>query len=160
VYQRKYFIYFGVEKAILSSYAEGQFPAVRAMPNARAKDDIWNGKLVKRMDEQHLGGELLQEEDAIAADGSPAKLRECGLLDVGFDGAQIWNHKQYSMGFLVMRYWDVPFEIRGKAAFTMLLGLYPEDVKQGKMQDIFMAPFVEEMHKLGTEGMWVNDSYL
>ncbi len=42
----------------------------------------------------------------------------------------------------------------------MLLGLYPEDVKQGKMQDIFMAPFVEEMHKFGTEGMWVNDSFL
>jgi len=161
VYPRKYFIYFGVEKAILSSYAEGQFPAVRAMPNARAKDDIWNGELVKRMNaHEHLGGELLQEEDVIAADGSPAKLRKCGLLDVGFDGAQIWNHKQYSMGFLVMRYWDVPFEIRGKAAFTMLLGLYPEDVKQGKMQDIFMAPFVEEMLKLGTEGMWVYDSYL
>jgi hypothetical protein len=60
VYPRKYFIYFGVEKAILSSYAEGQFPAVRAMPNARAKDDIWNGELVKRMNAQHLGGELLQ----------------------------------------------------------------------------------------------------
>ncbi len=42
----------------------------------------------------------------------------------------------------------------------MLLGLYPEDVKQGKMQDIFMAPLVEEMLKLGTEGMWVYDSYL
>jgi|TARA_B110000238_G_scaffold198007_1_gene241751 hypothetical protein len=103
VYPRKYFIYFGVEKAILSSYAEGQFPALQAQPNARAKDDIWNGELVKRMSANHLEGELLQAEDVTAFDGSQAKLRKCGLLDVGFDGAQIWNHKVYSMGFFVMR---------------------------------------------------------
>ncbi len=51
----------------------------------------------------------MQEEEAIAADGSPAKLRMCGLLDVGFDGAQTWNHKQYSMGFLVMRFLGCTF---------------------------------------------------
>ena len=93
-------------------------------------------------------------------DGSRAKLRKCGLLDVGFDGAHLWTHKQYSMDFFVMRYWDVPFEVRGKSAFTMLLGLYPQSVKQGKMQDVFLQPFVEEMHELGKDGVEVFDPYL
>jgi len=160
VYPKAYFIYFGVKKAILASYATGQLAALRAQPNARTRDDIWNGKLVKRLNEEHLGGELLHEEDVTAVDGSRAKLRKCGLLDVGFDGAKLWTHKQYSMDFFVMRYWDVPFEVRGKTAFTMLLGLYPQSVKQGKMQDIFMAPFVEEMQKLGSEGVSVYDPFL
>jgi len=38
--------------------------------------------------------------------------------------------------------------------------LYPQSVKQGKMQDIFMAPFVEEMQKLGSEGVSVYDPFL
>jgi hypothetical protein len=57
------------------------------------------------------------------------------------------------MDFFVMRYWDVPFEVRGKSAFTMLLGLYPQSVKQGKMQDVFLQPFVEEMQELGKDGV-------
>ena len=161
VYPRAYFIYFGVKKAILSSYAAGELPALRAQPNARVRDDIWGGELVKRMDaSRYINGQLLKEEDVKAVDGSRAKLRKCGLLDVGFDGAHLWTHKQYSMDFFVMRYWDVPFEVRGKSAFTMLLGLYPQSVKQGKMQDVFLQPFVEEMHELGKDGVEVFDPYL
>lgn len=161
VYPRAYFIYFGVKKAILSSYAAGELPALRAQPNARVRDDIWGGELVKRMNaSQYINGQLLKEEDVKLTDGSRAKLRKCGLLDVGFDGAHLWTHKQYSMDFFVMRYWDVPFEVRGKSAFTMLLGLYPQSVKQGKMQDVFLQPFVEEMHELGKDGVEVFDPYL
>jgi hypothetical protein len=109
---------------------------------------------------QYINGQLLKEEDVKAVDGSRAKLRKCGLLDVGFDGAHLWTHKQYSMDFFVMRYWDVPFEVRGKSAFTMLLGLYPQSVKQGKMQDVFLQPFVEEMQELGKDGVEVFDPYL
>ena len=161
VYPRAYFIYFGVKKAILSSYAAGELPTLRAQPNARVRDDIWGGELVKRMNaSQYINGQLLKEEDVKLTDGSRAKLRKCGLLDVGFDGAHLWTHKQYSMDFFVMRYWDVPFEVRGKSAFTMLLGLYPQSVKQGKMQDVFLQPFVEEMHELGKDGVEVFDPYL
>ena len=161
VYPRAYFISFGVKKAILSSYAARELPALRAQPNARVRDDIWGGELVKRMDaSRYINGQLLKEEDVKAVDGSRAKLRKCGLLDVGFDGAHLWTHKQYSMDFFVMRYWDVPFEVRGKSAFTMLLGLYPQSVKQGKMQDVFLQPFVEEMQKLGKDGVEVFDPHL
>ena len=161
VYPRAYFIYFGVKKAILSSYAARELPALRAQPNARVRDDIWGGELVKRMNaSQYINGQLLKEEDVKLTDGSRAKLRKCGLLDVGFDGAHLWTHKQYSMDFFVMRYWDVPFEVRGKSAFTMLLGLYPQSVKQGKMQDVFLQPFVEEMDELGKDGVEVFDPYL
>jgi hypothetical protein len=41
-----------------------------------------------------------------------------------------------------------------------LLGLYPQSVKQGKMQDVFLQPFVEEMHELGKDGVEVFDPYL
>jgi hypothetical protein len=95
VYPRAYFIYFGVKKAILSSYAARELPALRAQPNARVRDDIWGGELVKRMDaSRDINGQLLKEEDVKAVDGSRAKLRKCGLLDVGFDGAHLWTHKQ------------------------------------------------------------------
>ena len=38
VYPKAYFIYFGVKKAILASYATGQLAALRAQPNARTRD--------------------------------------------------------------------------------------------------------------------------
>ena len=95
--------YFGVKKAILSSYSAGELPTLRAQPNARVRDDIWGGELVKRMDaSRYINGQLLKEEGVKAVDGSRAKLRKCGLLDVGFDGAHLWTHKQYSMDFFVM----------------------------------------------------------
>ena len=76
---------------------------------------------MKRMDSEHLDGQLLHEEDVVAIDGCPAKLRTGGLLDLGFDGAKLSLHKQDSMGFLVMRHWDVPLEVRNKKLHSLLL---------------------------------------
>ena len=82
------------------------------------------------------------------------------MLDVGFDGAKIWLNKQFSTGFLVMRPWDVPYEVRGKADFTSLLAVYREEPKSGGLQDLFLEPFVKEMESLCTVGMEVDDPHL
>ena len=59
-----------------------------------------------------------------------------------------------------MQYWDVPFEVRGKAAFPSTLALFPEDPKKGGLQDLFLTPLIEEMKKLATAGVTVHDPYI
>jgi hypothetical protein len=159
-YPRKYFFFFGVEKALRSWFARDRFCSLRAGHNARNRRDIWTGEYVKRMNDciEIDGSKLLAEQDV---QSPPGLLRENGLLDIGFDGAQIWNRRVYSVTFMVARPWDIPYEDRGKAEFTKLIGIIPGP-NEGTFEQnrtTFMRPFVEEMQLLGREGITINDTY-
>jgi len=157
VYPRYYFLYFGVERAIRHLYANSEFPSLRASALARSRDDIWSGELVRRMDEQ-LGGKLLAEQSVVARDGQKVFLRKAGLLDVGYDGAQVWQHKKHGVGFLLARLWDVPFEVRGKEQFTHLICLIPgpKEPDYWALQKIFLVPLINELTDLAQEGITGN----
>ena len=105
---------------------------------------------------------LLAEESVLAKDGTSACLRKCGLIDIGYDGAQVWQHKQHGVGFLVMRLWDVPLEVRGKEKFTHLLSLIPgpKEPNSHMLQNIFMVPLISELKSIARNGIEVYDPYL
>jgi hypothetical protein len=161
----KFFFYFGVEMAIKDMFASTDFARLRAWQGARSQDDIWTSTLVKEMDEKSDGKILAENEVKVSSpDGieETAFLRDRCLIDLGYDGAKIWNHITHSTGFLAMRTLDVPFWQRGKKDNVRLLALFPgpKEPDSDGMKKIFMQPFVEEMEKLERVGFKVDDKYL
>lgn len=161
----KFFFYFGVEMAIRDMFASTDFARLRAWKGARSQDDIWTSTLVKEMDDKS-GGKILAEKEVKVSspDGieETAYLRDRCLIDLGYDGAKIWNHITHSTGFLALRTLDVPFWQRGKKDNVRLLALFPgpKEPDSDGMKKIFMQPFVDEMEKLERVGFKVYDKYL
>ena len=170
---QKYFFYFGVENAFRDLFAQTDFPRWKAWKETREQDDIWKGKLVKRMDrsmggyldeqENYVPGELLQEEEvSVPRSEEKAYLRKSSLIDFGYDGAKLWMRKQWSTGFMMMRPLDLPFWRRGKVKYTKCIAMWPgpSEPDYFKMRDIFLEPFIDEMIKLDDIGMNIVDPYL
>jgi hypothetical protein len=170
---QKYFFYFGVENAFRDLFAQTDFPRWKAWKETREQDDIWKGKLVKRMDrsmggyldeqENYVPGELLQEEEvSVPRSEEKAYLRKSSLIDFGYDGAKLWMRKQWSTGFMMMRPLDLPFWRRGKVKYTKCIAMWPGPCEPDyfKMRDIFLQPFIDEMIKLDDIGMNIVDPYL
>lgn len=161
----KFFFYFGEEMAIKDVFASTDFARLRAWKGARSQDDTWTSTLVHEMNVMSDGKILAEKEVKVTSpDGieETAYLRDACLIDLGYDGAKIWNHITHSTGFLAMRTLDVPFWQRGKNDIVRLLALFPgpKEPDSHGMKKIFMQPFVDEMNKLERDGFQVDDKYL
>jgi hypothetical protein len=163
---RAYFFYFGVEMAIRDMYMSTDIARLRAWKKTREQNDIWSGCLVQDFMNPRADGHLLKEEP-VTTEFEGAEEVACkrlgSLIDIGYDGAQLYQNKVYNVGFLAMRSWDVPFWHRGKKDYTRLLALFPgpKEPNYEEMRDIFLTPFVTEMKRLAVDGIKkIFDPYL
>lgn len=135
---RKEYWDFGLRETIREYFADPEYCRLRRS-DRRDRSDFWSGEYAQRIDE--WSGKILLELDN-------------GAWEIGLDWGQVYNFKQRSTGFVMIRPLDIPPEHRGEARFCKVLAVLPGPKEPKNLQTYLQRTFAG-FKELGPFGEWI-----